>query len=121
MIKISAIAAALMMTTAALAQTATSNWIEIEDDDVQVTGLNVSVEDLEDMDLVTADGEDVGEVDEVLGTEPGIVTAVAIEIDEGLFDDKTIIIPITELTVADGDLVTQMTEDQIEAMPDQDD
>ncbi len=119
MIKLTALAAALLMSTAAIAQTATANWIEIEDDAVQVTGLNVSVEDLEDMDLVTADGEDVGEVDEVLGSEPGIVTAVAIEIDEGLFDDKTIVIPISELTVADGNLVTQMTEDQIEAMPDQ--
>lgn len=121
MIKLTALSAALLMTTAALAQTTTANWIEIDEDAVQVAGLNVSVEELEDMDLFTAGGEEVGEVDEVLGTEPGIVTAVAIEIDEGLFNDKTIIIPINELSIADGHLVTQMTEDQIEAMPDQDD
>jgi len=113
-----ALSAAILMTTAAVAQSSTANWIEIEDDAVQVPEFNITVDELEDMDLYTEDGEEVGEVDEVLGTEPGIVSAVAIEIDEGLFDDKTIILQITDLTVSEGRLITQMTAQEIEAMPD---
>jgi sporulation protein YlmC with PRC-barrel domain len=108
------------MTSGAFAQTAPAEWIEIEDDAVPVPGLNINVEELEDMDVFTASGENIGEVDEVLGTDPGVVSAVAVEIDEGLFDDKTIIIEISKLSVADGRLVTQLTQEQIEAMPDQD-
>ena len=119
--KIATLAAALLMTSAAFAQTAPANWIEIDDDAVQVPGLSINVDELEDMDVYTEGGENIGEVDEVLGTEPGVVSAVAVEIDEGLFDDKTIILEISELSVADGRLVTQLTQEQIEAMPDQDD
>ncbi|WP_108398681.1 PRC-barrel domain-containing protein [Devosia submarina] len=119
--KIVTLAAALLMTSTAFAQNAPANWIEIDDDAVQVPGLNVSVDELEDMDVFTERGESIGEVDEVLGTEAGVVSAVAIEIDEGLFDDKTIILEISELSVAEGRLITQLTQEQIEAMPDYND
>lgn len=118
--KIATLSAVLLMTGTAFAQTAPANWIEIDEDEVQVPGLNITVEQLEDMDVFTAGGEKVGEVDEVLGTELGIVSAVAVEIDQSLFNDKTIILQIADLSTADGRLVTQLTQAQIEAMPDED-
>jgi hypothetical protein len=111
------ISAVLLMTTATVAQSATqTTWIEIDDDDLVVASLNISVDDLDDMDLYNAAGEEIGEVEEVLGTEAGVATAVAVEFDEGPMDDETVIFMISDLAIDNDRLITQMTADQIASL-----
>jgi hypothetical protein len=120
--QIAAFTAALLMTTAALGQSDTAaNWIEIDDDALQVPGLSTTVGALDDMDVFNAAGEKIGEVDEVLGAEAATPSAVAVELEDGASDDKTVILQLTELTSAEGRLVTQMTREQLDALPDFDD
>ena len=114
---IAAVSAALLMSTTAMAQTA-AHWVEIEDEQLQVPGLNVNVEELDDMDLLTSSGEKVGEVEEVLGIQAGVPSAIEVEIDEGLFIDKTVIFELANLTIADGRLIPRMTLGQVKAMED---
>ncbi|TJZ94053.1 DUF2171 domain-containing protein [Paracoccus gahaiensis] len=71
------------------------------DDSVMITGWDMSVDDVEDMDVHDADGNQIGEVEEVLGRDE---TAEAIVVD---FDDdqgyegEDRIVPLDMLSVAD--------------------
>ena len=118
MTKIAAFASALLMSTAALAQSdSLSSWVEIEDDSVLIPELNVTVDDLDDMDLYDLSGQEIGEVDDVLGPDAATATAVSIEIEQGFMKgDKEVILDVADLAIVDGRLVTDLTAAELDAM-----
>ena len=108
-------AAAIAFSTSAIAQT--GNWIEIDTDDQTVEQFQMTVDQLEDMDLFTADGERIGEIEEVLGTQDGQPTAFAAEVG-GFLDigDTDVIVPFDQVTMTDNQLQVDMTKEEVEAL-----
>jgi PRC-barrel domain len=95
---------------------------EAEDDDMMVQPFNLSVDDIEDMDLKTQAGDEIGEVEEVLVDGDGQPVAVAVEVGGFLgMGDHQAVVGLDQLTVMDDDLVTSLDKDAIEALPHWDD
>ena len=104
------------------AQTAPSGLHKAEDKSVKVQSLNVTIDQLEDMEIYGPNGEEIGDVDDVLVD--ASAKPVAISADVGGFlgmGEKDVVIGIDQVT-QDGDhLKVAMTKDQIEALPEFDD
>ena len=111
-----AFALAATLPAAALAQ---GTWLEIEDDALMVAPMSLSVDQIEDMDVYTSDGEEIGDVEEVLGTSQGEATALALEVGGFLgIGEREVIVPIDQLTMQEDRIVLDMTKEQIEALED---
>jgi sporulation protein YlmC with PRC-barrel domain len=79
-------------------------------------------QELGDMNVVTPDGDKIGEVEEVLMNTSGKVVAVAVEVGGFLgIGDDDVIIQLDQLRLEDNRLVTTLTKEQIEALPKWDD
>ncbi len=109
-----ALAATLLAATPAFAQQA---WVEVEDGDapvnVKVDPPVYKVDDLEDMKIIGSDGEEIGEVDEVLAANDGSM-AVAAEVGGFLgMGEHVVVLPLDDAHISDGKLVISMTSDQI--------
>jgi hypothetical protein len=98
-----------------LAQQSVSDLKEVDDDDVVVQPFDRTVDDLEDMDLKTAAGEEIGEVEEVLMDGSGQPVALAIEVDD--LDDEERVFRLDQLRLDGGDLVTDLSSSEVEALP----
>lgn len=126
-----ATAAALVLASAGLVQAqqdaatapaGAAGLREAEDESLIVQPFNVSIDDLEDMDVFTPAGEEIGEVDEVLVDAAGNVVAVAIEAGGFLgMGDKRVVVGLDRLRLENQRLVTEMTKEQLEALPEWDD
>ena len=82
--------------------------------------LGLTVAQLEDADLITPAGADLGDVQRVDVDASGMITAVIIE-PEGEGGPRWVRVPLDRLTVRqdgnDHDLVAEMTLEQLKAMP----
>ena len=98
--------------------------VEIDDDFVLPT-LNMPVDAIDDWDVVDINGNELGELEEVLGPDSNTATAAAIEFDgPGWFfndNDVTRVVDISALTIQDGRLVLDMTEEEVRSLPVYDD
>ncbi|WMS43335.1 PRC-barrel domain-containing protein [Acuticoccus sp. MNP-M23] len=94
--------------------------VELDSEFVLPT-LNVPIYALDDYDLVDRNGEDLGEVEEVLGPNENTATAVAIEFDgPGWFltdDDVTRVVDINLLSIEGDNLILDITEDNVRSLP----
>ena len=99
-------------------QTALTGLHKAEDETVMVPTLNVTVDQLEAMEIYGANGEEIGEVDDVLVD--ASAKPVAVSADVGGFlgvGEKGVVIGLGQVT-ADGDhLKLTMTKDQIQTLP----
>ena len=87
-----------------------------------VQPFNLSVDDLEDMDLKSAAGEDIGEVEEVLLDAGGQPAAVSVEVGGFLgMGEREVVLGLDQLELMDDHLVTSADKATIEALPDWDD
>jgi sporulation protein YlmC with PRC-barrel domain len=90
----------------------------IEQDDMMVPGLAMRVDEVEDITVVDAAGETIGEVDEVLATSDGRPVAVVVEAGGFLgIGEKDVIVDITRLTKSGDNVVLNMSKAEIEALP----
>jgi sporulation protein YlmC with PRC-barrel domain len=114
----SAIAAACMMVTgAAWAQTAPA-LVEVDRDDTMVPSLGMNVDRLEELDLIGANGEKIGDVEDVLADSSGKVVAVVIEYGGFLgMGEKEAVFMLDKLKLQNGKLVTTMTKAELEKLP----
>ena len=70
--------------------------LEVEDEAMMVEPFGVSVDEFEDTDILGADGSKIGEVDEVLMTPEGEITAVSAEVGGFLgVGDKEVVLELT--------------------------
>ena len=87
-------------------------------DDTVVLGMTTV--QLEDADVVSADGTDLGDVERVVIDATGQVTGLAVHVD-GAADGEFVLLPIAGLTTrADGmnnDVQTTMTVVELQALP----
>ena len=113
------LAALIAATGTVHAQTA---WTEIDDDDLLVEPIGMTVDDLEDADLYSDTGNEIGEVDEVLMGDDG--TSMAVSLDVGGFlgiGEKHVAIPLDQLTRTQDGVQVGMSKDELEALPEFDD
>jgi sporulation protein YlmC with PRC-barrel domain len=124
------LAAALMLAapSLAMAQMASTGQLDMQSlqelDDGNTTAMwnNLNVEQLEDMDIVNAQGDEVGDVEEVLADSEGKIVAITAEVGGFLgMGDKEVVIPVDQLQMQDEKLMTTMTEDQLKSLPKWDD
>jgi hypothetical protein len=92
---------------------------EADDDDMVVQPFNRTVDDLEDMDLKNADGDEVGEVEEVLVDASGQPVAIAVEAGGFLgIGERDVVFALDQVQLMDADLVTSADKATIEGLPD---
>ncbi|HEX6014327.1 MAG TPA: PRC-barrel domain-containing protein [Geminicoccaceae bacterium] len=95
---------------------------EADDDDMMVQPFNVSVDDLEDMELYGPGGEEIGEVEEVLADGSGQPVAVAAEVGGFLgVGERSVTIALDQLRLDGEHLVSGLTKEQLEALPEWED
>jgi PRC-barrel domain len=96
--------------------------VEVKNEALMVERFNLSVDQLEDMDIHGAGGERIGEVDEVLMTQEGKITAVSVEVGGFLgIGDKEVVMELAQLRREGDALMTEMTKEQVKALPSWDD
>lgn len=113
-----AVMAAILGAGSAWAQTTPTGLHKAEDESVMVPSLGVTIDQLADMDIYGQNGQEIGDVDEVLVD--ASAQPVAVSVDVGGFlgiGDKDVVIGLDQVT-KDGDkLKVSMTKEQIEALP----
>lgn len=97
-----ALAAGTLIAGTALAQGA---LVEVNDN-VQVPQFSAIADDVDDWDVYDAQGTEIGEVEEVLGTDPNTPTALAVDFDgNGGYADRDVIVPIDQFSQENGRLI----------------
>lgn len=96
--------------------------VEIEQDDLVVRPFNLTVDQIEDMDLVDASGAEIGDIEELLADSSGQVAAVTVEAGGFLgIGEREAVVGIDQIRLIDDRLVTELTKEQIEQLPTWDD
>ena len=89
-----------------------------EDDAKMVPQLNASVDKVEEMDIFDANGKKIAEVDSVLEDKNGEIKGFAIEYGGFLgFGEKGAVVTLDQVKLKDGNLVTELTEEQLPTLP----
>ncbi len=108
------IVAGCLMTGGAFAQTA---LVEI-DDDVQVAGFEANADTVDDWDVFDASGAQIGEVEDVVGTDARTPTALVVDFDgKAGYADRDVVIPLGEFARENGRLVLNAAPDAVGGMP----
>ena len=96
-----------------------SGYKEAEDDDLVVEPFNLSVDQIEDMDVKTAAGEEVGDIEEVLTDTSGQPVAVSLEVGGFLgIGEREVVVGLDQLQLADDDFVIDADKAMVEGLPD---
>lgn len=92
--------------------------VEVERDETIVPGLGISVGELEEMRVFGARGEEIGDIDDVLGDANGRPAAVTLEVGGFLgMGEREVVIALDEMEVVGLRLTLDRTREQIEALP----
>ena len=84
-----------------------------------VQPFNRTVDDIEDLDLKNADGDEIGEVEEVLIDASGEPVAIAVEVGGFLgVGERDVVLGLDQVQLVDDDLVTSADKATIEGLPD---
>ncbi len=104
-----------IVTSSALAQV---QLVEVPDGTLMAPW-NMNVEAVKGLDVLGANGQQIGEVDEVIGTSPATPTALVVDFEDGAgFDDRDdVAIPLDRFQVATNGLVMTVGAAEIAAMP----
>lgn len=92
---------------------------EAKDGGKMVPPLNNTIDRVEEMDIYDASGQKIAEVDAVLEDTNGDVKAIAAEYGGFLgFGEKRAVLTIDQVKEKNGNLVVEMTRDQLQGLPD---
>lgn len=88
----------------------------------EIAALGLTERQLLDADLVTADGTELGDIEQVRRGAGGAVTSLVVEIEDSS-PDRYVDVPLTGLTVREGamgdtDIQTSMTAQALAGLPD---
>jgi hypothetical protein len=96
-----------------------ANLVELDDDREDVKYQDLTVDQLEDMDLVR-NGEVIGEVEAVLATPDGEIVALVVEYGGNLIGlgKKQVVVPIDDLDIPPGveEIEIAMTDAELDAL-----
>ena len=88
------------------------SFVEVEEEAMMVERFNLSVKQLADMEITDSGGKRIGEVEEVLMTPEGKITAVSVEVA----GDKEVVMVLDQLRRQRDVLMTDLTQEQVEAL-----
>lgn len=110
-----ATSAALLISSTAFAQ---NIWVDI-DDEIVVPDWNLTVANAEDYDVYDGQGNQVGEIGEIVGTAAATPTAATVEFaDEGFFDDDPHrVVELSLLELRDDRMVMNMAAEAARELP----
>jgi hypothetical protein len=91
-----ALLSASLLAGSAVAQTAT--LVEV-DDDAMIAALDMEADDVDDADVFDAAGTEVGEVEEVVGTDAMTPTALVVEFDVDAYGGEDRLIPLEHFSM----------------------
>ena len=110
------------LVAAPLALHAQETWTEIDDDALMVDALGMTVGELDGAAVYDPAGERIGELDDILMGADG--TSMAASLDVGGFlgmGEKEVAIPVADLTAVEDGFTVNMTQEELEALPEFDD
>ena len=113
-----ALAALVAAPLALHAQQEEQSWTEIEDEALMVKPLGMTVGELDGASVYDSAGERIGELDDILMGADG--SSMAASLDVGGFlgmGEKDVAIPVTDLAPAEDGFTVNMTQEELEAMP----
>ena len=91
---------------------------EVDDSEPLLGPGNMTVRQMEDAYVIDAGGKRVGDVEEVIANNQGQIVGLSAEVGGFLgVGDKEVLIPLEHLTVQNGQFRTQLTVDQLKALP----
>ncbi|HET7410190.1 MAG TPA: PRC-barrel domain-containing protein [Paracoccaceae bacterium] len=79
-----------------------------------------SLTEIDNTNVVSPDGTNIGEVEGVLIDDSGAVAAVAVELKDGFLSmggDQEVIFSLDQLSFQNGNYTTDMTSDEIKGLP----
>ena len=95
---------------------------EPDHDNATVMWNGLTVDQIEDMDIVNAEGDTIGDIEEVLADAEGRIVAVTAEVGGFLgLGDKEVVVSLDHLELQGDRFMTALTADQLEASPRWDD
>src|SRR5680860_218014 len=108
----------LAQTATATADINTQNYVEIEDEAMMIAPFNLTIDELDDYDVIGSTGEKIGEVEDFLADASGEPVAVVIETEGFLgIGDEDVIVTLDQFELVDGKLQINLTEEELEALP----
>lgn len=119
------LAATALLAPAAFAQTTPANPnLRVVEDGSELTYQGITIEQLEELDIVH-NGEEIGEVDDVLVDGEGKIVAVTIEHEAGFLGlgEREVVMPLAaiQINVEEEEGSVSLTEEQLKALPEWDD
>ena len=123
MLKNAVLAAALAggFTLAATAGASAGDLIKVLDGDRVVQSWNVTVGELESADVYSSDGEDIGDVEDVLMTTEGEIVGVTLEMGGFVgLGEKEMAFKLASLSWDGEHVIVNYTQEQIGSLPDWD-
>lgn len=95
--------------------------VEVDDESRTVDPYGRTVDEIEDMDLYTEDGEEVGEIEEVLMDGEGRIVALSAEVGGFLgVGEKDVVLQFDQVQFQNDRFIVSMTKEQLEMLPDWD-
>jgi sporulation protein YlmC with PRC-barrel domain len=91
--------------------------VEVENESMMVEHFNLSVNQLANMEVTDSGGKRIGEVEQVLMTPEGQITAVSVEV----VGDKEVVMELDQLRRKGDVFTTDLTEEQVKSLPSWDD
>ena len=112
------LAGSMLWAAAASAQTA---LVEVPDATI-VQPFNIAAGLLDDIDVYTAEGVEVGDVEEILGPDANTPTHLAVDFDnQAGFADRDVLVPIEAFTLDANRLIISLTPQAVAELPTWDD
>ena len=109
-------------TTETETETETQGYLEIEDDATIIAPFNLTMEELDDYDVIGSTDEKIGEIEDFLTDASGETVAAVIETEGFLgIGDEDVIVTLKQLELVDGKFQINLTEEELEALPKWDD
>lgn len=109
------IGAGALFAGSAFAQTGT--LVEVGDN-VTVQPFNIAAGLLDDIDVYTAEGVEVGDVDKLVGPDRETATHFVVDFDDdGGFPDRDLLVPLEALTLDGNRLIISLSPEEVAALP----
>ncbi|HUH48618.1 MAG TPA: PRC-barrel domain-containing protein [Mycoplana sp.] len=113
-----ALAAAALMAGTAFAQGA---LVEVKDS-VQVVPFNATADEVDDWDVYDASGTEIGDVEDVVGTDANTPTALVVDFkSKSAYGDRDVVIPLDQFSLQGNRLILNADAATVGQMPTWDD
>lgn len=113
-----AISTAVLMAGTAFAQ---GNLVEVRDN-VQVVPFNAIADEVDDWDVYDASGTEIGDVEDVVGTDKNTPTALVVDFkSKSAYGDRDVVIPLDQFSLQGNRLILNADAAAVAQMPAWDD